>query len=248
MQVPWKATRRADIQQVCRSVIIPLTTVTSASTSVYLLTRSRLLAARMQQLQQLLETVNALQLGCQAGHAVSLVQSSFLSAQANFRLACRGAFWTDAHRGSGCAGYPSLNDKAAELGAKLDFFGTGLPPGLLSEYRSDSGSDSEDEEDEDDWQAGGHCGRRSGGDITDAEQEAALRALPAGVRARLREQSSRLARLEEENLDLKEVRMSRTLELAHSLNLGELDRRTAGVTCCLLKSSAYPHSSDVWSG
>ena len=113
----------------------------------------------------------------------------------------------DAHRDSDPAGYASLNDKAAELGAKLDFFGTGLPPGLLSEYRSDSGSDSEDEEDEDDWQAGGHRGCRSGGDLTDAEQEAALCALPAGVRARLREQSSRLARLEEENLDLKEVRM-----------------------------------------
>ena len=84
-----------------------------------------------------------------------------------------------------------------------------MPPGLLSEYRSESGSDSEDEEDEDDWEEAGGRGRgRSGGDATDAEQEAVLRALPPGVRARLQEQAARLARLEEENLDLKEVRIT----------------------------------------
>ena len=82
-----------------------------------------------------------------------------------------------------------------------------MPAGLLAEYHSRSEPDSEDEEDEDDWPAAGATrgDRRSGGDLTDAEQEAALRSLPAGMRAKLREQSGRLARLEEENLDLKEV-------------------------------------------
>ena len=84
-----------------------------------------------------------------------------------------------------CAGYHNLNDEAAELGAKLDFFGTGMPAGLLAEYHSRSEADSEDEEDEDDWPAAGglrHGDRRSGGDLTDAEQEAALRS-PAGGHA-----------------------------------------------------------------
>ena len=101
-----------------------------------------------------------------------------------------------------CTGYHNLNDEAAELGAKLDFFGTGMPAGLLAEYHSRSEADSEDEEDEDDWPA---AAGRSGGDLTDAEQEAALRVLPAAMRTKLREQGARLKSLEEENLDLKEV-------------------------------------------
>ncbi len=85
-----------------------------------------------------------------------------------------------------------------------------MPAGLLAEYHSRSEADSEDEEDEDDWPAvGGRSGgdRRSGGDLTDAEQEAALRVLPAAMRTKLREQGARLKSLEEENLDLKEVSM-----------------------------------------
>lgn len=110
-------------------------------------------------------------------------------------------------QGTGC--YPTLDGDAAELGAQLDFFGTGMDSGLLADYRSDSESDSEEEED-DDWSTA------SAGVAQDPEaaEERALRKLPEAVRLRLVAEKRRLEALEGENLELRERLSLAELEIA----------------------------------
>lgn len=102
----------------------------------------------------------------------------------------RGPNWT--------SGYQTLDEDAAALGAQLDFFGTN--EGLITKrdspaFSSDNESESDGNESEPEDLHGFQL------QIDDDEAD---RTIPRHIKARLEEQTSYIATLEEENLNLRE--------------------------------------------